>query len=110
MIQLGSAALIHDFWHGRKEKLWPHLREFADHAIAHAKRTVGALAENKTPCELYVIHGHYADASEIAAMMSFTLIVDMVMTGHSLGRNKLEHLLASGTACLCLSALLYNLQ
>jgi hypothetical protein len=29
-------------------------------------------------------------------MMASTLGVDMVMTGHSLGRNKLEHLLASG--------------
>ena len=28
--------------------------------------------------------------------MASTLGVDMVMTGHSLGRNKLEHLLASG--------------
>lgn len=30
--------------------------------------------------------------------MSSTLDVHMVMTGHSLGRNKLEHLLASGAA------------
>ena len=55
------------------------------------------LAEQKTPCELYVVHGHYADAGEVAALMSSTLSVDMCMTGHSLGRNKLEHLLASGT-------------
>jgi hypothetical protein len=32
--------------------------------------------------------------------MSSTLDVHMVMTGHSLGRNKLEHLLASGGAPL----------
>jgi hypothetical protein len=32
----------------------------------------------------------------VAALMASTLGVDMVMTGHSLGRNKLEHLLASG--------------
>ena len=57
------------------------------------------LMEAQTPCELYAIHGHYADASECAAMMAATLGVDMVMTGHSLGRNKLEHLQASGT-CL----------
>ncbi|KAA6420901.1 MAG: Sucrose-phosphate synthase [Trebouxia sp. A1-2] len=81
----------------RKEKLWPHVREFADRGIAHAKRMVTTLAEAKTPCELYVIHGHYADAGEVAALMSSTLDVDMCMTGHSLGRNKLEHLLASGT-------------
>ena len=39
------------------------------------------------------MHGHYADAGEVAALMSSTLGIDMVMTGHSLGRNKLEHLL-----------------
>lgn len=73
------------------------MREFADRGIAHAKKMVTTLAEAKTPCELYVIHGHYADAGEVAALMSSTLDVDMCMTGHSLGRNKLEHLLASGT-------------
>lgn len=40
--------------------------------------------------------GHYADAGEVAVLMSSSLDVHMVMTGHSLGRNKLEHLLASG--------------
>lgn len=55
-----------------------------------------------TPCELYAVHGHYADAGEVAALMSSTLGVDMVMTGHSLGRNKLEHLL--GGACSMLVA------
>lgn len=80
----------------RKENLWPHLREFADRGIAHCKKTLVKLTEDHTPCELYSIHGHYADASEAAAMMAATLGVDMVMTGHSLGRNKLEHLLASG--------------
>lgn len=34
--------------------------------------------------------------AQVAALMASTLGVDMVMTGHSLGRNKLEHLLASG--------------
>jgi sucrose-phosphate synthase len=54
-----------------------------------------ALGEAGTPCELYAVHGHYADAGEVAALMSSTLGVDMVMTGHSLGRNKLEHLLGA---------------
>lgn len=44
--------------------------------------------------------GHYADAGEVAALMALTMAAtedcDMVMTGHSLGRNKLEHLLATG--------------
>jgi len=46
------------------------------------------------------VHGHYADAGEVAALVASTMAsteeVDMVMTGHSLGRNKLEHLMASG--------------
>ena len=46
------------------------------------------------------MHGHYADAGEVAALMSSTLGVDMVMTGHSLGRNKLEHLLGAAPAPL----------
>lgn len=49
---------------GRKERLWPHIREFADNGIAHTKRMLSALGENGTPCELYAIHGHYADAGE----------------------------------------------
>jgi sucrose-phosphate synthase len=46
------------------------------------------------------VHGHYADAGEVAALVASTMAsteaCDMVMTGHSLGRNKLEHLLSSG--------------
>ncbi len=79
----------------RKEKLWPHIREFADRGVAHTKHTMAKLGEAGTPCELYAVHGHYADAGEVAALMSSTLGVDMVMTGHSLGRNKLEHLLGA---------------
>ena len=81
----------------RKERLWPHVREFADRGVAHVKLTLAALADAGRPCELFALHGHYADAGEAAALMAHTLGADMVMTGHSLGRNKLEHLLASGT-------------
>ena len=49
----------------RKERLWPHIREFADNGIAHTKRMLSALGENGTPCELYSVHGHYADAGEV---------------------------------------------
>ena len=49
------------------------------------------------------MHGHYADAGEVAALVASTMAsteaCDMVMTGHSLGRNKLEHLLSSGGCC-----------
>ena len=79
-----------------KEALWPHVREFADRGLEHAHRTLKRLAAAHKPCELYVVHGHYADAGEVAALMSSSLGIDMVLTGHSLGRNKLEHLLASG--------------
>lgn len=57
---------------------------------------LGTMAEAGRRCELYAVHGHYADAGEVAVLMSSTLGVPMIMTGHSLGRNKLEHLLASG--------------
>lgn len=86
----------------RKEKLWPHTREFADAAIQHCTDMRGQLQRAGEPCELYTVHGHYADAGEVAGMVASTMAageprVDMVMTGHSLGRNKLEHLLAGGT-------------
>ena len=72
------------------------MREFADRGLQHAHSTLKRLSGAHTPCELYVVHGHYADAGEVAALMSSSLGIDMVLTGHSLGRNKLEHLLASG--------------
>ncbi|KAI8477407.1 MAG: hypothetical protein J3K34DRAFT_515747 [Monoraphidium minutum] len=81
----------------RKEALWPYVREFADRALGHVAATMAALAAAGEVCELYEIHGHYGDAGEAAALMSFTLGADMVLTGHSLGRNKLDHLLKSRT-------------
>jgi len=79
-----------------KEQLWPHVREFADRGILHVNRILTQLAESGRRCELYCIHGHYADAGEAAVLMASTLSVPQVTTGHSLGRNKLEHLLSSG--------------
>lgn len=81
----------------RKELLWPHVREFADRGIAHASTMLTKIAATGRRCELYTIHGHYADAGEVAVLMASSLGVPMVMTGHSLGRNKLEHLLKAGT-------------
>lgn len=80
-----------------KEQLWPHVREFADRGIAHTSRMLGMLAESGRWCDLYCVHGHYADAGEAAVLMCSTLNSPLVMTGHSLGRNKLEHLLSSNT-------------
>ena len=37
--------------------LWPHVREFADNALAHVAKTLAALAAAGEVCELYDIHG-----------------------------------------------------
>ncbi|KAL6868321.1 hypothetical protein ACP4OV_015166 [Aristida adscensionis] len=87
-----------------KESLWPHIPEFVDRALAHVTNVARALGEQLAgdgeaaaqPVWPYVIHGHYADAAEVAAHLASALNVPMVMTGHSLGRNKLEQLLKLG--------------
>ncbi|KAL0403626.1 UNVERIFIED_CONTAM: putative sucrose-phosphate synthase 2 [Sesamum radiatum] len=83
----------------RKELLWPYIREFVDGALAHILNMSKALGEQiggGQPVWPYVIHGHYADAGDSAALLSGALNVPMVLTGHSLGRNKLEQLLKQG--------------
>ncbi|KAL7105809.1 hypothetical protein ACP275_07G069100 [Erythranthe tilingii] len=83
----------------RKELLWPHIPEFVDGALAHILNMSKALGEQigaGQPVWPYVIHGHYADAGDSAALLSGALNVPMVLTGHSLGRNKLEQLLKQG--------------
>ncbi|XP_020519016.1 probable sucrose-phosphate synthase 4 isoform X2 [Amborella trichopoda] len=80
-----------------KESLWPHIPEFVDGALVHITNMAKALGGSTgDPMWPYVIHGHYADACECAAMLAGALGVPMVMTGHSLGRNKLEQLLKQG--------------
>lgn len=80
-----------------KEALWPYVREFADRGLAYISQMLNALSESGRRCELYCIHGHYADAGEAGVLMCASLDVPLVVTGHSLGRNKLDHLLSSGT-------------
>lgn len=83
----------------RKELLWPHLQEFVDGALAHIlnmSKVLGEQIGGGHPVWPYVIHGHYADAGDSAALLSGALNVPMVLTGHSLGRNKLEQLLKQG--------------
>ena len=70
-----------------KEQLWPHLDEFVANAVMQI-RSEGVQAA--------WIHSHYADAGYAAAKLSRILGVPFVHTGHSLGRRKLEKLLASG--------------
>ncbi|CAM0874907.1 unnamed protein product [Alopecurus aequalis] len=89
-----------------KEELWPHIPEFVDRALSHVTEVARALGEQlqppagdaavAAPVWPYMIHGHYADAAEVAANLASALNVPMVMTGHSLGRNKLEQLLKLG--------------
>ncbi|CAI9117658.1 OLC1v1019098C2 [Oldenlandia corymbosa var. corymbosa] len=83
----------------RKELLWPHIQEFVDGALAHILNMSKVLCEqigSGRPVWPYVIHGHYADAGDSAALLSGALNVPMVLTGHSLGRNKLEQLIKQG--------------
>lgn len=83
----------------RKELLWPYLQEFVDGALAHIlnmSRVLGEQIGGGQPVWPYMIHGHYADAGDVAALLSGALNVPMVLTGHSLGRNKLEQLLKQG--------------
>nr|AVH87206.1 sucrose-phosphate synthase 4 [Litchi chinensis] len=82
-----------------KESLWPHIPEFVDGALSHIvnmARVLGEQVNGGKPTWPYVIHGHYADAGEVAAHLSGALNVPMVLTGHSLGRNKFEQLLKQG--------------
>ncbi|TYH18394.1 hypothetical protein ES288_A05G267300v1 [Gossypium darwinii] len=82
-----------------KESLWPHIPEFVDGALNHIVnmgRALGDQLNGGKPTWPYVIHGHYADAGEVAAHLSGALNVPMVLTGHSLGRNKFEQLLKQG--------------
>ncbi|KAJ4763301.1 Sucrose-phosphate synthase [Rhynchospora pubera] len=82
-----------------KELLWPHIQEFVDGALMHIKQMSKSLGEqigDGKPVWPAVIHGHYADAGHAAALLSGALNVPMVFTGHSLGRDKLEHLLKQG--------------
>lgn len=80
----------------REEYLWPYVYEFADNAVESVKQRLSLLSEAGEACELYAIHGHHANGGEVAALMAHTIGADMVMTGHKLGRNRLNHLLTTG--------------
>jgi sucrose-phosphate synthase len=71
----------------RKELLWPHLDEFVDKTIKFIKR------HNTLPD---VVHGHYPDAGYVAMQLSHFFGMPFIYTGHSLGRSKLQKLLADG--------------
>ncbi|RVW76088.1 putative sucrose-phosphate synthase 3 [Vitis vinifera] len=66
----------------RKEVLWPHIQEFVDGALAHIlnmSKVLGEQIGGGQPVWPYVIHGHYADAGDSAALLSGALNVPMIM-------------------------------
>ncbi|MDY6991579.1 MAG: HAD-IIB family hydrolase [Pseudomonadota bacterium] len=71
----------------RKEVLWPHLESLVDKSIQHFRR-LGRVPN--------FIHGHYADAGYVGAMLANLLEVPFVFTGHSLGLVKRARLLEKG--------------
>jgi len=71
----------------RKEMLWDCLENFSDNSLSWLK------SQGRIPD---VIHSHYADAGYVGSRLSHQLGVPLVHTGHSLGRNKRNQLLASG--------------
>lgn len=82
-----------------KEHLWPYIQEFVDGALSHIMQMSKVLGEQiggGQPVWPVAIHGHYADAGDSAALLSGALNVPMLLTGHSLGRDKLEQLLKQG--------------
>lgn len=71
----------------RKEVLWPYLESLVDQSLQYFRR-LGRIPS--------FIHGHYADAGYVGAMLANLLEVQFVFTGHSLGRVKRARLLEKG--------------
>ena len=70
-----------------KENLWDHLDGFMDNLVS-------VLNEQGRMPDL--VHSHYADAGYVGVRLSNLLGVPLVHTGHSLGRDKRQRLLAAG--------------
>jgi sucrose-phosphate synthase len=70
-----------------KETLWDHLDSFMDNLLVWL---------NDQPRMPDIVHSHYADAGYVAVRLSHLLGVPLVHTGHSLGRDKRQKLLAKG--------------
>lgn len=80
-----SAGPLHKYL--LKEKLWIYLDSFVDTALQFIRR------EDTLPD---IIHSHYADAGYVGVRLSRLLGVPLIHTGHSLGRDKRERLIAAG--------------
>jgi sucrose-phosphate synthase len=70
-----------------KEQLWDHLDGFVDNLTAFLHDEV------RWPG---IIHSHYADAGYVGVRLSNLAGIPLVHTGHSLGRDKRQRLLAAG--------------
>jgi sucrose-phosphate synthase len=70
-----------------KEKLWDHLDFFIDNLN-------GFFRDNNAVPD--ILHSHYADAGYVGSHLASLLGIPLIHTGHSLGRVKRIHLLASG--------------
>lgn len=69
-----------------KELLWDYLDNFADNLLHY-------LSQNGMPD---LIHSHYADAGYVATQIKHTTSIPIVHTGHSLGHDKRQRLMAAG--------------
>jgi sucrose-phosphate synthase len=70
-----------------KEQLWDHLDSFTDNLQDWFNE------QSRMPD---IIHSHYADAGYVGVRVSHLLGLPLVHTGHSLGRDKLQRLIATG--------------
>jgi sucrose-phosphate synthase len=70
-----------------KEQLWDHLDAFVDNLTAFLHE------QGEWPG---IIHSHYADAGYVGVRLSNLAGIPLVHTGHSLGRDKRQRLLAAG--------------
>jgi sucrose-phosphate synthase len=73
----------------RKETLWPHLDELVVESLRFFR------AQGRFPD---LVHGHYGDAGYVAHELAARLDLPLVVTGHSLGRNKRQVLERAGVA------------
>jgi sucrose-phosphate synthase len=71
----------------RKELLWPHLDQLVDQCLQWMRQL---------PSLPDVIHAHYADAAYVGEQLSLLLDIPLIVTAHSLGRQKRSRLMESG--------------
>ncbi|KAJ0100510.1 hypothetical protein Patl1_20396 [Pistacia atlantica] len=84
-----------------KGSLWQHIPEFVDGAINHIVNMARALGEQVNggkPTWPHVIHGHYTDPREVAAHVSSSLNVPMLLQGTHWGQNKFNNCLSREAA------------